>query len=513
MSVASSPAPASAGGPDPTRTQIRGSSLLLAGRGVSLAGNLATQVLIVRYLSTTEYGAWAYAISVVGLLQNLASFGLDRAMARFVSIYYEQRRYEQVVGTIVLILGVVLIAGFALVAGIHAFPDQLARLVRETPQPVTLLLVLIFLVPVEELDRVTTGLLAVFNRVHAIFLRRQVLGPALRLGVIVVLTVRGSDVAALAYGYLAASLAGLFLNLTFLVQVLHKIGLFGLVSMRRIRLPARETFAFVAPLLISDMVWPLAQASAALLLGYFQTLDQVALFRVVMPLATLNLVVMRTYTMLYTPTAARLFAKNDYREINELYWRTAAWLAVLSFPIFALTFSAARPLTVWLYGAQYEAAAGILPWLAIGQYVVIALGFNILTQKVVGRTRSVMVNSLMAAALCILLNVALIPRFGAFGAAIGTAATAIVHAVLQQISLRRVPDMSSFDSRYAALYVRIAASIAALFVAQQLLSDAATVVVAGIVSLLVVVHSKETLRVVDTFPELLRFRLARVFLT
>ena len=43
-----------------TRQQIRGSSLLLTGRLLSLAVNFATQVLIVRYLSKTDFGAFAH---------------------------------------------------------------------------------------------------------------------------------------------------------------------------------------------------------------------------------------------------------------------------------------------------------------------------------------------------------------------------------------------------------------------------------------------------------------------
>jgi hypothetical protein len=51
--------------------QIRGSSLLLIGRTLSMAVNFAVQVLIVRYLSKTDYGAFAYALSIVARSRGL----------------------------------------------------------------------------------------------------------------------------------------------------------------------------------------------------------------------------------------------------------------------------------------------------------------------------------------------------------------------------------------------------------------------------------------------------------
>ena len=42
-----------------TRRSIRGSSLLMGGRMISMGINYLVQLLIVRYLSTTEYGAFA----------------------------------------------------------------------------------------------------------------------------------------------------------------------------------------------------------------------------------------------------------------------------------------------------------------------------------------------------------------------------------------------------------------------------------------------------------------------
>src|SRR5215208_3098799 len=93
-----------------TSRQIRGSSLLLLGRSLSMAVNFIVQVLIVRHLAKSDYGAFAYVLSTFVLVcQTIATFGLDRAMTRFVPIYHEKEDYDKLFGTIVMVVGTIAI--------------------------------------------------------------------------------------------------------------------------------------------------------------------------------------------------------------------------------------------------------------------------------------------------------------------------------------------------------------------------------------------------------------------
>src|SRR3989337_1005401 len=109
-----------------TRRQIRGSSLLLIGQFISKGINFAVQVLIVRYLTKSDYGAFAYALSIVAVGETIATFGLDRAITRFVPIYHEQRDYNKMVGTIFMVLGTMLSLGIALVLVFYALQGVIA---------------------------------------------------------------------------------------------------------------------------------------------------------------------------------------------------------------------------------------------------------------------------------------------------------------------------------------------------------------------------------------------------
>src|SRR5258705_6618880 len=94
---------------DATPKQVRGSSLLLFGRELSLGINFFTQVLMIRYLSTRDFGELAYGLAVVSLFRVFSSLGLQDAGPRYLPIYPRKREYGKMFGTILLAVG----AGFA----------------------------------------------------------------------------------------------------------------------------------------------------------------------------------------------------------------------------------------------------------------------------------------------------------------------------------------------------------------------------------------------------------------
>src|SRR5262245_27444468 len=103
------------------RRQIRGSSMLFAGRLMSMFINFGVHVLIVRYLSKADYGAFAYAMSMANLGTTVADFGLHRAVSRLVPIYHEQHEYKKLAGTVVLAMTTIVLFGAATALLVYSF--------------------------------------------------------------------------------------------------------------------------------------------------------------------------------------------------------------------------------------------------------------------------------------------------------------------------------------------------------------------------------------------------------
>jgi O-antigen/teichoic acid export membrane protein len=495
-----------------TRKQIRGSTLLLAGRFMTVAVNLVVQILVVRYLTKTDYGAFAYALSLVSLGASIVTFGLDRSITRFVPIYDEERDHNRMFGTVALAVGTVLSLSLVCLLLVYGLQGLVGASLIGDKRAISLLLILILLIPINALDGLIMGMFAVFSRPRAIFFRKNVLTPGLRLTIVLLLVLGNQSVFFLAVGYVLAGALGVAICSVLLYRTLKSEGLLERFHVRELDFPTRAVFGFTIPLLTSDLVYMTMNTSDVVLLGHFGGADDVADFRVVWPAAHLNQMVMASFALLFTPAAARMFARNDREGINGLYWLTAIWIAVLSFPIFALTFSLAGPLTVMLFGERYEDSATYLALLSLAYYFNAALGFNGLTLKVFGRLRYIVSINVVAALVNLGINFVLIPLYGPLGAAIGTFSTLILHNILKQAGLLLGTGITLFRARDLAVYASIVI-LAGLLLAVQLILSPPPVVgifLAALVSLAVIAFGRKSLRAGDTFPELMRFRLARL---
>jgi O-antigen/teichoic acid export membrane protein len=493
---------------DVAAQHIRGSSLLLAGRVVALAIDFGAQVVLVRYLSKADFGAWTYALAIVAMLGNVALFEMGNTLARFIPMYRERGERQAIGGAMALAFAVVgglgsLIA-VAVVAG-----TALGFRPTTDPQSLKLLVLVAFLIPIQGLDSLFTSLFATLGSSRAIFLRQSIFGPALRIVLVGALVTTGASVEFLAGGYLAISLFGLVVSGLMFWRALQRPRGFAPAQLRALSFPAGEIFRFAAPLLASTLVWALMESSDAVLLGYFFDSEAVASFRAVLPMARMNAIAILTFGMLYMPMASGLYARGDQAQLNHLYWQSALWMTVLTFPILLLTFSFAPSTTEGIYGREYAGSAPIMALLAVGYFFHTALGFNGVTLRIYNKLRYTVSIDVAMAVSNVAVNLILIPRFGVIGAAIGTSATMIVHNVLKQIGLWRYTGWSIFQVRYALFYVGLLAVAVALFGLQAILPTSLFVAlpVVAVVSLVAVWASRRLLDVDALFPELRRLPL------
>lgn len=484
------------------KKQIRGSSLLLAGRILSLATNLVVQVLIVRSLSKAGYGAFAYAMSIATIGEGLVSLGLHRAVARYVPIYDEEGDRASALGTIVLSMGATAAVGAAavlLIAGLHGV--ILGDLIH-TEGALFALVTLSVLAPLQGLDRLFVGVFSVFGRTRAIFVRRFLVTPGLRLLVIAVLVLQGGGVEVLATGYVAAGVIGLLVYGALFAKLLRERQYLG----AGMNFPAKEVFTFALPLLTTELVFAGINHADAVMLGHMTGAEDVASLRAVYPVARLNQVVLEMFAVLFPPIIARLFQRRDFAGVNDAYWRTARWVAVLSFPVFAFTFSLARPITTALFGERYADSGALLAILTFGYYAHASMGPNGVVLNIYRMIRYVVIVNVIALIANIAGNFALIPVMGARGAALATAGTLIFHNVLKQIGFRRAEGMRVLDPRAARAYGILIAAVAALAALEWFVRPGLPVAIAAAAgaSALVLGVNRRALDVAGTFPELAR---------
>ena len=320
------------------RSQVRGSALLLIGRGVAIVLGIAIQLLLVRVLSKSDYGAFAWALSVVTLVQAVVPLGLDRVDTKFLAVADEEGDDRTLVGILVGEAAVILTMGtacFLLVVGLH---ERLSGSLAPSPTAADLLVLMVLLAPLGALDAMVLSTFATFARARSVFLRRYLLEPGLRLAAILIVFFAGASVSGLAVAYVLASVLGVALYVVMLVRLLAQLGV--LASLHgRVVVPMRALMREGFPLLTSTLVYATTNALPALVLGAVSTATEVAELRAVQPIAALSLAVSSVFSILYLPMAARLWSRGERLTLRLSYWRTALWVALVSFPALLLSVS------------------------------------------------------------------------------------------------------------------------------------------------------------------------------
>lgn len=510
--------PQAAAGPPPgedsgasamQRTHVRGSALLVVGRVLALVIGMATQVLLVRWLTKEDFGAFAYALALAGAGRILLSLGQGKLLSRFMATYEEQRDYPRMFGAMFLAVGTIVVTSTLFIGGLYLFSEPVLGSAVEGDQAVRLVLILVFLAPLEALDQVFVSLFAVFSKPRAIFFRKHLMAPGLRLVVVLLLVLTGSSVTFVAVGYLLAGVAGILLYLGLLIGVMRDRGLAQELRLRKIIVPYREVFEFSFPLITGELALLSMTVGGVVVLGLYHSTVEIAEYRAVFSSARLNTAITASFSTLFLPVMARLYARGDLPGLRGSYWHTAAFVAVLTFPIFALTGPLAPATTVALFGERYAESAAVLSVLAVGYYANVMLGFNAYALQVCGRIRYLVGVNTYTAVVNIGLCFVLAPKFAALGIAAANCTALVTQNLLNQWALRRSLGTAFVDRECWICYALIVGGAAGLWGFQLLLSPGIVVslAAAATVSLVVLVGGRGALQLKATFPELARLPL------
>jgi O-antigen/teichoic acid export membrane protein len=502
--------PASEGRVAGTTASIRGSSGMLVGYVAAQLISFVVQVGIVRHLEKGDYGAFAWALSAVLLLEAVVPLGLDRANTRFLAMYDEHRDFPRMFGLIALEGLVLLGTGLCVVVGGLALRSMIGH-VAPSPRAVDLLLILLVLAPIQALDSIVVDMFAVFSRPWAVFARRYLLQPLSRLVVVVLMIVLDRGVEFLAVGFVVVTVGGLVLFAVLLRRLFRELELTRHFSWRTIRFPVRAVAVFCGPVLLGSVVATATMEFPPVVLGELGGDVDVATLRAVMPFAVLNLGVLFAFTTLFTPAASRLLARGELGHVRDLYWQNAIWISVLTFPVLAMTTAFSRQFTLFTLEARYESSAGILAILSVACYLNAVFGFNGLTIQLLHRTRWIVVVNILTLGVLVAVTYGLVHVLGVAGAALAALATIGVHNLLKQLGLGFGGGIGVVQRQHSLVLLAVAVLVACLVTVDRVAHPPLwlCLVVSSVAWLLLLAATRRVLRLEEVFPEASRFPLTR----
>ena len=393
----------------------------------------SAQILLARLLSTEEYGVVAYALAWVGVLVLFAKIGMDNTAIRFVAVYSNQGRWDLLWGIVIVAVLSPLLLGAVICAAVWGLPveelpgsGQYGRMV-----PWVLLLALLL-----AQQNIATSFLRGRGRVAAAEVLENVVRPGILLAFFGVAWFMSWPMHAE-----KALLQYIVVTSTVVISAFAWLAVLGLPQVKVVRpkFRWREWLATSVALWISGGVYFLNSRIDTLMLGMFREAKEVALYAVASRITDLLGFGVAAVTAIVAPKVAALHGAGADRELMQAALddggRFLAWTVFGG----AAALSLLGPALLGLFGDAYVSAYPALLVLVLGRVVEGATGP---AGYVLAMTGNHWIGSAVMAAALVLnltLNAALIPLWGAMGAAVATAASLTVWNVLiANICMRRL---------------------------------------------------------------------------
>lgn len=163
-----------------------------------------------------------------------------------------------------------------------------------------------------------------------------------------------------------------------------------------------------------------AQWGGVILLGWFASPAEVALFSVALRIAMINSFILRAVNAVVGSRFAESYHLGDIEGLRRLALQSSRLMTLAAIPILVFLLLCMKPL-LEIFGADFAAAADCLVILSLGQFINVVTGAVCLLLEMTGGEAQLRRFETISAASMLILGFILIPMFGAVGAAIATA--------------------------------------------------------------------------------------------
>lgn len=427
---------------------LKGGSLRVLSTGSSLVLALPATVILVRALGLGRYGGLQLALAVVTLVAAMAGVGLGVGLSRMCAFDHDGAADWGRAGfSVAVISGTI---GSAACLVVAAFLPASAAVSLRLIAPTVLTTVL---------TTSTGGYFAARSRyalVELLFLGQQVAyyGAASIMGL--------ADVATVANISLVYMVVNVLATAPQVIAFIRDTGLrrpHGAEGRTR-----RQILAFSFPLMLQNMSWQVLQRADVLLLGVLAGTSAVGLYQPVLRLVDMTATAVTAIGAYYVPVASGLYARGLYRDLQSLYILLTKWSVAVIGPVLALLIVAPHPLLTGLFGPAFSGVDSLARIMAVGYALHLLTGPNGGTLVVLGKSRAIAVRSVVALVVNVALDVVLIPRYGALGAATATGVAYVAMNCANSYLVWRSSGVHPIRLDYVYVIVALAvASLAAWF--------------------------------------------------
>jgi O-antigen/teichoic acid export membrane protein len=438
---------------DPSNIAVRNTFFGGIRLAIGVVATICTSAIMARTLGPANMGAYSYTIWLAGTLGILANIGLPAALTKFVSEFVGRGDSA----TAARLAKRLLIIQFAMALGVSG--ATACFVVLRTPSSNIILLAAV-MVLFQALLQGLTATLAGVQRFDRIAIISSYVALAQVVSVIIARSLHAGVIGML-WATLGGLLIGSWLSYRSVDRLLLKlsepcpssvVGMTDLYS--RIR---HFSLTLTYVLLLDTIIW---QRSEVLFLKWYSPLPELAFYTLAYSVASKFNEVASTFSGTLLPLFSASYGRNGLRDIGPIFLNATKYVQMGIVPLCLMGVVVAKPVVRLLYGTTYLPL--VLPLqILIGSLAVTCIG-AVGSPLVVGTGKQgfIAVWGTFVAILNLVLDLMLIPRYGAVGAALANSTAQVIGVLGGTVYVIRYTRTSFPWRSTAAIYVAAAIAVA-----------------------------------------------------
>lgn len=409
--------------------------LKIAGSGLSFG----LSVMLARCLGTVGWGIYAYAMTWTNLLSIPATLGIDQLVVREMALYRVRSRQKLMAGLLRWSNSLVLVTAIALalvaVAVVWIRPSDSNELVLAMVLAMTTL-------PLASLRNLRLGAMRGLDRIVLGQIPDAVLAPLITIvltGLVYwllpdrlnVFWVLGSKIVATAVTFIVGTL--------WLMRSLPPA-----VKQIKPRYRSKSWLVSALPFMFLGTVELINSRIDIIMLGGIEGAAAVGIYVAIAGIARLTAFIHQASLGVLGPTIATLYSQGKIRQLERLIQQSILGVFTISLLVGGTVMGFSKYLLL-IFGSEFVTGATAMNILIGGQIFNALTGPVGLMLNMTGHQRQTAIATALSAALNIVLNALLIPRWGIVGAAIATTVSLIAINIIKVIFMQKALNLSIYS--------------------------------------------------------------------
>ena len=403
---------------DLTRT-AKGAGVNFVGKIIGGLLHFTYLVIAARMLGDEAFGIFMLALTVAAVTGALGRAGLEMAVIKFVSKFFESADEEAAAVAIRKSLKIAAGASMVLAVALFFLSYPLATKVFDKQMLSDVLRILAISLPFNAVMIISLAATQGFQVMKYSVYGQNLIQPFLNTILLVLLVFGGFGLRGAAFAQVISIVITCMISCYFLVSMFPRAVRF---SEGESHVPGLLKYSFaLAPVVLFNLMlmW-----TDTLVLGYYKSSAEVGIYNSAMRTAMINTLIVSSFSAIFAPMASDLHGRAEMGRLDALFKVVTKWTYSLSFALFLLIILLPAEI-MSIFGEGFESGANALVVLAIAQIVNTGTGVSGVILVMAEKERLMFYNALGAFLLNACLNYILIPPFGIAGAACATAGTII----------------------------------------------------------------------------------------